>query len=236
MDRILFDWSSSYLKQIDEIMQLALEKCSGKFMVGYTDLHPGIDCMAAWRDPQNLCLDLLLYPDEVKKLGFKANEHFQELFDHYDGILKKHQQLSVAWMVIPSFGKMHIPSCDFSAIISPEQFDEFVLPILQEEVKPMSHNVFHVDGKGVANHIDRILAMPEINAIHWVQGMGDDLSIMQWLPFIRKIQTAGKSVVVDLHLNELEQFISEMNPKGLLLCIAADDDIQPNIIKRIEKW
>ena len=139
-------------------------------------------------------------------------------------------------MGLPSYGKMHIPSCDFSAMISPEQFDEFDLPIIQEEIKPMTHNVFHVDGKGVANHIDRILAMPEINAIQWVQGMGDDLPIMQWVPFIRKIQAAGKSVVVDLHLDELESFISEMDPKGLLLCIAADEKIQPDIIKRIEKW
>ena len=100
----------------------------------------------------------------------------------------------------------------------------------------MTHNVFHVDGKGVANHIDRILAMPEINAIQWVQGMGDHLPIMQWVPFIKKIQAAGKSVVVDLHLDELESFISEMDPKGLLLCIAADEKFQPEIIKRIEKW
>ena len=96
MDRIRFDWENPYLKKIDEMMQLALERCSGKFMVGYTDLHPGIDCMAAWRNPQNLCVDMLLYPDEVKKLGYKSNEHFQELFDHYDRMLKKHKQLSVA--------------------------------------------------------------------------------------------------------------------------------------------
>lgn len=236
MNRIQFNWDNPYLKKVDEMMQLALEKCSGKFMVGYTDLHPGIDCMAAWRDPQNLCMDLLLFPDEVKKLGKLANEHFQELFDHYDQMLKKHKQLSVAWMGLPSYGKMHIPSCDFSAMISPEQFDEFVWPILQEEIKSMSHNVFHIDGKGVANHIDRILAMPEINAIQWVQGMGDDLPIMQWVPFIKKIQAAGKSIVVDLHLGELESFICEMDPKGLLLCIAAEEDIQPDIIKRIEKW
>ena len=100
----------------------------------------------------------------------------------------------------------------------------------------MDHNVFHLDGRGVANHIDVLLEIPEINAIQWVQGMGDDLPIMQWVPFIRKIQSAGKSVVVDLQLSELESFMNEVDPKGILLCINADKEIQPEIIKKIEKW
>jgi len=236
VSKIIFDWNNPYLKKIEEMTRIALEKCKGKFMVGYTDLDPGIDCAAAWRDHQQLCLDLLMYPDEVKKLVKLANKHFQELYDYFDNMLKSQNQLSVTWMGIPSFGKMHIQSCDFSAMISPEQFDEFCLPVIADEIKPMIHNVFHLDGKGVARNIDRILDLPEINAIQWVQGMGDDTPILQWIPFIKKIQHAGKSVVVDLQLHELDDFINEMDPEGLLLCIAADEKIQPDIIKRVEKW
>ena len=139
-------------------------------------------------------------------------------------------------MGIPSYGKMHIPSCDFAAMISTRHFEEFCLPVLVNEVKPMTHNVFHVDGRGVAKHLDRILAVPEINAIQWVQGMGADTPIMQWLPLIDRIRAAGKSVVVDLQLTELDEFIESTNPEGLLLCIAADEGIQPDVIKRVEKW
>jgi hypothetical protein len=42
--------------------------------------------------------------------------------------------------------------------------------------------------------------------------------------------------VVDLQLSELESFISAMQPDGLYLCIAADEQIQPDILKRLEKW
>ncbi len=139
-------------------------------------------------------------------------------------------------MGIPSFGKMHIPSCDFAAMISPRHFREFGLPLLVEEVRPMTHNVFHLDGKGVARHLDGILDVPEINAIQWVQGMGDDAPIMQWIPLLGRIQAAGKSLVIDLQLSELEEFIGNMDPKGLLLCIAAEEPVQPAVIKRVEKW
>jgi hypothetical protein len=58
---------------------------------------------------------------------------------------------------------MHVPSNDFSALIGRELFDEYCLPILQKEVKTMDRNIFHLDGRGVANHIDSILTVPEID-------------------------------------------------------------------------
>lgn len=61
----------------------------------------------------------------------------------------------------------------------------------------MTHNIFHMDGKGVAHHMDAILELPNVQAIQWVQGVADDMPIMQWTPLIQKIQAAGKSVVVD---------------------------------------
>ena len=233
---IRFDKHNQYFMKIEELTRLALEKCKGRFMVGYTDLHPGMDCVAAWIDPQELCIELLIDPDRVKQLIGLSTRHFQEVFDYFDDLLKAHNQLSVTWMGIPSFGKMHIPSSDFSAMISTELYLEFIHPITIEEVKPMTHNVYHVDGKGVARHIDHILDIKEINAIQWVQGMGDDTPIMQWIPFIKKIQAAGKSLLLDIQLNELEDFISAVNPEGIMLCIAADEKDQPDIIKRIEKW
>jgi hypothetical protein len=236
LDSIKLDFNNLYFRKIEEMTYAALERCSGRYMVGYTDLHPGLDCAAAFRDPQQFCIDILLDPEQVKKLIEISSRDFHLIFNHFDGILKKFNQLSVTWMGIPSYEKMHIPSCDFATMISPEQFDEFVLPVIQNEIEPIAHNVFHLDGKGVAKNVDRILEMPEINAIQWVQGVGDDLPIIQWVPFIKKIQNAGKSVVVDLQVSELEGFIREMDPKGLFLCIAADKDIQPAIIRRVEKW
>ncbi|MBC7960553.1 MAG: hypothetical protein H7X94_11840, partial [Vallitaleaceae bacterium] len=84
---------------------------------------------------------------------------------------------------------------------------------------------------------DSILSVPEINAIQWVQGVGTDLPIMQWIPFIKKIQASGKSLVVDLHPSELEAFIGEMSPEGLMLCMnSSDEEEQQKILKRVEKW
>jgi len=231
-----FSRDNPYFRKIEEMTRLGLEKCEGLALVGYTDLHGGLDSAAAWRDPMQLCLDLVDSPEEVARLVGLAMLHFQETYDYFDALLKAKRQLSVTWMGVPSYGKLHIPSCDFAAMISPAMFEKFGLPILREEVQPMTQNIFHVDGKGVLNHLDMILSVPEIQAIQWVQGMGRDLPIMQWVPLLKRLRAAGKSLVVDLQLDELDDFIAAMKPEGLLLCLAADEGLQPDILKRIERW
>ena len=236
LDKIKFDYNNNYFRKIEEMTYAALERCSGKYLVGYTDFHPGLDCAAAFRDAQELCTDIILEPDKVRQLIDISSRDFHKIFDYFDIILKSHKQPSVTWMGIPSFGKLHIPSCDLGTLISPEQFEEFVLPVLKNEVKQMTHNIFHLDGTGVANHLDMILEIPEINAIQWVQGLGKDLPIMQWVPLIKKIRSAGKSVVVDLNISELDPFMNEVPPDGILLCIDAPYDLQPEIIRKVGKW
>jgi len=234
--KLRFDTQNVYYRKIEEMTALALQKCGRDFMVGYTDLHGSLDCVADWRDPQMLCMDLVDCPEKVHELVRQADANFLPLFDHYDKTLKDKGQMSVTWMGIPSRGRMHIPSCDFTSMVSTDDFCEFYLPSLKAEISHMDHNVFHLDGKGMLRHLDTVLALPKIHAIQWVQGVGTDLPIMQWLDVIRKIQAAGKGVVVDLQLDELEPFIAEMKPQGLYLCLSADEKLQPDILKRLARW
>ncbi len=237
IDRLKLDLNNEYLRKLDELTAYAFERCAGKALIGYTDLHPGLDCAAAWRDPQQLCIDMLDSPDEVHRLAELSIADFETIYNHFDDILKAHGQLSVSWMGIPSHGRMHIPSCDFSNMISPALFVEFGLPILQREVKTMSHNIFHIDGKRVARHLDAILSVPEVHALQWVQGVGDDQPIMQWVPFIRELQARKKPVIIDLQKHELDDFMAALYPEGLFLWIATENEEQEkDLLQKIRRW
>jgi hypothetical protein len=237
LERLRFSPDNVYFRKLDELTRCALERCQGRFIVGYTDLHPGLDCAAAWRDPQQLCIDMIDSPELVSRLAELAIADFEAIYDHFDALLKAAGQLSVSWMGIPSYGRMHIPSCDFANLISPAMFRQFGLPILQREVRTMTHNVFHVDGKRVARHLDTILNVPEVHAIQWVQGVGDDQPIMQWTPLIQGLQARGVPVIVDLSRRELDEFMAAMRPEGLFLWIAADsEDEEQAIVAKLNRW
>ena len=238
LKKIRFSKENAYYRQMRRLTEAALQICGNEFFVGYTDLHPGMDCAAAWRGSENLCYDMMLDPGMVNELLRLSTEHLLDIYDEYYELLSAHNQPSVTWMNIPiPGGRMHIPSNDFSFMISPAQFDEYALPILQREVKTMTHNVFHVDGKGVANHIDSILSVPEVRAIQWVQGVADDYPIMQHLPFIRYVQSKNASIIVDLDKTDLDKLMQSVSPKGIFLWIATENEEEElAIIKKLHKW
>lgn len=235
--RLAFDESNPYYRKILEITDCALGLCEGRFLVGYTDMHPGLDCVDALMGTEAMLLSMVDDPDIVKVLGERCTREFFRVMDLFHAKLKAKRQPSVSWMQIPSCETMHIPSCDLGAMISNAMFREFALPMIREEVAHFRHNIFHLDGKGVAVHLHDILALQEVQAIQWVQGAGSTSPIMQWVPLIKRIQAAGKSVVVGLTLRELEPFLEAIRPEGILLCIDEPErETQKAVISRLLKW
>ena len=231
-----FDPCNPYLRKLREMTLLALERCDGRALVGITSWCPGIDCVAAWRGPEELCMDLLLQPEWVKSLLEASLPPFHPLLNEFHGMLRARGLPTVSWMGIPAYESSHIAQADFSNMISPAQFEEFCLPPLRKEIAGIDRVIFHVDGRGVANHLEHLLAESGITALQWVQGVGADEPILQWIPLIKRIQAAGKPVVVDIKPNELEPFMAQVAPNGIFLCISAEEGIQEPILKKILKW
>jgi len=237
LEKIQFSKDNPYYKSMHELTRAALDVCEGQFLVGYTDIHQGMDCAAAWRGAENLCMDMMLDEPMVTRLMQLASEHFLEVFNEFDALLKAHRQPSVTWMNMPvPNGRLHIPSNDFSFMISPELFQKYALQTLKDEIKTMTHNIFHIDGKGVAIHTDAILGAG-VKAIQWVQGVADDYPIMQHIPYIKYLQSKGSSVIVDLNLTDLETFMQEVSPKGIFLWVATTSHEQEELVlKKLMKW
>ncbi|MHB9036787.1 MAG: uroporphyrinogen decarboxylase/cobalamine-independent methonine synthase family protein [Armatimonadota bacterium] len=237
IEELDIDWSHEYLRKLDEFTAAALGRAKGRYLVGYTDLHPGADCAAALRGTENLCMDIVENPDRVKSLIEKCSRPFQALYDHINDRICATGQHSITWMGIPAPGKFHIPSNDFSCLVSCQTYEEVLYQSTVEEVKEMTHNIYHLDGPGALRHLDLILEIKEIQAVQWVQGVGDDAPIMQWLEVIKKIQASRKGVVVNLQVDEIEPFMAEVKPEGIYLCVQPRDLAEARAVERMaSKW
>ena len=230
------DRDTRSFRTVEALTGRALELAEGRFMVGYTDMYAGIDCAAGLRGAERMCLDFVMDPAGIRRLIDRAYAGHPDVYGHFDRILKKHGQLSVTWMNLPSFETFNVLACDFAVNVSPEHFDEFCMPILGREAGLFTHNVFHVDGPGVARNIDSILSLPNLAGVQWTQGYGRDKPIMQWVPLVEKVQAAGKSVVVDLELDELDEFMAKVAPEGIMLWIPAEPKVQQDVLGKVEKW
>ncbi|OAM86939.1 uroporphyrinogen decarboxylase family protein [Termitidicoccus mucosus] len=237
LGRIRFSTDNEYFKKLECMTLLALSRCTGKYLVGYTDIHTGVDCADAFLGTERLLVEMYDDPEGVKTFIARCASHFAFVFGHFNKILRDHGQPSTTWIGIPSQESFHIPSADLSSMLSREFFREFALPSILEEVRLAGRNILHMDGRGVAGHLDDFLAIKEIDGIQWVQGVGGDKPIMQWCGLIEKIQHAGKGVVVDLEPSELDAFMERIHPRGIYLCLATNGmEEQKYIVSKLERW
>ena len=76
IDSLKIDRECENWKKIDELTDYALARCKDKFFVGYTDLHPSMDCAVDFTGVNEMCMSLIDNPDKVKEFLNKLCDDF----------------------------------------------------------------------------------------------------------------------------------------------------------------
>ena len=236
-DDLQFDRDGIYFRQIVKMTDALLAAGKGRFYTGLIDFHPGGDALAAFRDPINLCTDLLEYPDDVKALTQRVTDVYLEVHDFFCDKLMAAGQAISSWPGIVSSKRWYVPSNDFSCMISKKMFDEFFLPGIAEECAHMDASIYHLDGPGALQHLDSLLSIKELNAIQWVYGAGRGRA-SDWLPVYKKCQAAGKGLQIGVGVDELDTIMENLKPEGVWLSIGGAKDVEhaEALIKKVSGW
>jgi hypothetical protein len=237
VSQLSVDTDSFYFRKLVEMTDAYLERAKGKFIVGYTDLHPGGDAVAAFRDPAKLCLDMVERPGEVKELVERVTDDFIEVFDFFYEKLSAAGMPSSSWLPLTCDGRFHIPSNDFSCMISMDMFTDVFLPGIERECAHMDRCIYHLDGPQALRYLDLLLDEPDIHAIQWVAGAGQS-AWHQWIDVYQRIQEKRKAFVVYLPVDELDQLFEHLRPEGAWLSVGGIQDREQadRALEKIENW
>lgn len=237
-DEIKFNENHPLFKATIEYTNRLLELGKGNFIVGLTDFHPGGDHLAALRDPQNLAIDLLEYPDEVKFMLNRSYGDYYKVYNIFYDLLRKEGMPITSWTPLIHEGRFYIPSCDFSCMISSSMFEEFFLRGIIEECKFYERSIYHLDGPGALRHLDLILDIKELDAVQWVAGAGNE-SFEKWVDVYKRIQNAGKALQISCTIKDLPIIFETLRPEGVWFSNISgvnDRDTADRIIRSIESW
>jgi hypothetical protein len=236
-EKLALDWNSPYLQWLHEMTDALLQAGKGKFITGMTDWHPGGDAIAAFRDPQRLATDMIEYQPEVKALLHRLEGDYFQVYDVFYEKLKAAGQPITSWTPLVADGKYYIPSNDFSIMISKKMFDEVFLPGIRRECQFLDRSIYHLDGPGALRHLDSILQIPELDALQWVFGAGNE-GFERWVWVYQKAQTAGKGIQVICTFDEIDVIMQTLSPRGLFLSVSEVPDRQAGLsmLKELEAW
>jgi hypothetical protein len=235
----VLDMDHPLLKLTVKFTRNLLDLGKDRFIVGFTDFHPGGDHLAALRDPEVLAMDLVDHPEAVKDKLSESYRDFFRAFDFFYKILHAADMPSTTWTPYVHDGKAYVPSNDFSCMVSPGMFREFFLPGIIEECRYYDRSIYHLDGPGALKHLDPLLDIPELDAVQWVPGAGNE-GFTKWIPVYKKIREAGKSIqITRIDLNELPILFENFSPEGIWITTVQGIDSRETadaVLKRIEAW
>lgn len=200
-----------------ELLREAKAQGDDKWITGIPDTHSGADALAALRGQSRLCLDLYDHPEEVRVAMSWLVEAVLRVYEIYYQIVEAEKYgSSSGWLPAWGPGRTNVIQCDFLAFISPEMAEEFFLEGIIAEARLLDWVIFHLDGPDAVRHIDLLLAIPELQAIQWVPGAGA-LPMTNWIPLLKRIQAAGKSLRLTVWPHEIQTLLEELKPEGLML-------------------
>lgn len=236
-----FDTNSEMWKHVERVQNKAF--AHPEINTSITDLGGILDIICSLRGTENMLYDLYDYPDEVKECTKLVTRLWFEAFDLQVESIRRAGQPFNNWMNIPSSKPWYPLQCDFSYMISPAQFEEFVLPHLVEQVNHMERSVYHLDGIGEIPHLDMLLDIDGLTAIQWVPGGGQPQKWEEkWFPLYKKIQDKKKNIILNngLSVNDLkasERLIKSIDPTGVYISFTAPDkDTADRMVELVEKW
>jgi|TARA_B100000315_G_scaffold174322_1_gene162738 hypothetical protein len=233
------DTDNFYFQKLLELTDALIAAGRDKFIVGYTDLHGGGDAIAALRDPQNLCIDTIENPAAIKALCDKITTDFLEVYDLFAERLSAAGMPSTTWLPATGEGKFHVPSNDFSCMISAVAFEDLFIPGIIRECQHMDRCIYHLDGPQALRFLDRLLEIPEIHAIQWVPGAGQDYWA-DWIDVYQRIQSKNKALqILSVPAKDLKLLFATLKPEGVWISSVSgisDQSEAEAVLGEIAQW
>ncbi len=225
--KVAFDENSYWYRRHFEMLRRAKEASRGRYFVNMPDLIENIDIVAAMRGPQNTCYDLIDEPELAKAAIDQVDRAYFEYYDRMAELLYHDTDGLSSYTCFDIIGKGRIAKvqCDFSALMSPDQYREFVIPSLRKQIARLDHSVYHLDGADAIRHVDALLELERLQAVQWTAGAGKaDVTDPVWYPVYDKIQKAGKSLHLmptigdfEARLRACDRLIQHVGAKGVYL-------------------
>lgn len=234
--RFQYDADNFYWSFTQRLAREQLRLGRGRFLVQFPDLIEGLDTLAAMRGSQALLVDLLERPEWVQGCLAQITPLYFRYYDALYDMVKDERGGSHFWAWAP--GRMAKLQCDFSAMISPQVFADFMMPVLREMTARFDHCMYHWDGPDAIRHHDQLLSLPDLDMLQWTPGAGTE-TIMdrRWWPIYHKTLEAGKKLALlgFSGLDNLRAFRREFGArlKGCLISMGAETEAQAEEILHI---
>jgi hypothetical protein len=214
---VRFSGANPWLRKYLEFLNVFSAEYRGRYPIVQTLLRGCLDVCGAMLGQEEMVFSMVDRPDETKKLLKEINRVYMQLVDvilsYSDEVGEGHVGPYGLWYP----GRPLYFQEDLSSIVTPVQYREAVRPIHEQMCGRYGASVIHLHPTSF-HCLDDILS---IDALGIVQINKDDggPSIARMMPAMRKVQQAGKGLVISasLTMDEIDLILRQLERKALML-------------------
>ena len=219
-----FDPQHSIVKGLEACLDAIVEVVGDNgFISTPTQIDP-LTTLSLLQLQSNLCISLLEEPEKVKAWTHDATTLFIDCYEHFYRYLAALGYTDTsAWLSVMSESRMEAVQCDFSVMLSPDMFNEFVVPDMKRITSYMDRSIWHHDGLVQFRFIEMIAALPKLKAIQWVFTKREHPS--EHINELKRLRELGLSVYTNVHnINDAVYLTKKLGPDGLMIVLPTFED------------
>lgn len=189
-------------------------------MVGQVCLLPASDILARLMGTEAFMLALIEHREWMRATLRKLTENWLRVMAYFAELTAKSNAFPygiAGWACFWGPEPFLATQSDVSCMISPEMFEEFVVPELERVGREFGRVWYHLDGPGAERHLPRLCSIDAIRVIQWVPGAGRPPNGPAYLDLYRAIQAAGKVVHIQAPKENVEVVIEALDPARLCI-------------------
>lgn len=205
-------------QRVRTLTQSAVELWDRQVCVGFTDLGGNLDILASLQSAESLLLELVTNPGAVTEKTARVTRLWLQYYEELYAIIRKSALGCTPWAPIWAPGRCYMLQSDFSAMISPQMFETFVLPDLAACCDELDFTFYHLDGRGQINHLEHLLSLENLHGVQWIPGEGQP-SPAAWLPLLQRIIEAGKLCQLYVSAQDAQTIVRELGGRGFAFYI-----------------
>ncbi len=218
-----------------EFAQALRAKCDGKLLIAAPTLVGGLDALAAVRGPNQLMTDLATEPEKVTAALDRVCSAYRDILDAFAELLDFDGFGSINRHGMYSRGRINVPQCDASCMISDRMYREFGIPSLKREMGLLDAAEYHLDGPGAIRHLEALCELDDLDIVQWVPGSGE-AEHQDWTDLYRRIDALGKGQMIGTDRERIAQFWGEFRSRKLFFHTSAvSQEDAADILSGLEK-
>ncbi len=158
-------------------------------------LSGGLDALVGLYNARDLMLDMVDEPELVHEALRQVNAAYTQILEACTEVFEIDRFGSANRHGMYTTGRINVPQCDFSCMVSSAMFEEFAVPGIEHELMALDAGEYHLDGPGAIRHLERLARMPRLKVIQWVSGAGGG-EAQDWTWLHRRVLSLGKGLIL----------------------------------------